>query len=146
VALAGFIASSPATANQGITLDARLAQPVMKEGTAQKNYLKVALAGCRPEPAQGRTPVNIAFVIDRSGSMQGERIAQAREAAVMAINRLNFNDIASVVVFDHRTQVLVPAQQVADAGIFTDIIRRIGVSGSTDIHDGVLRGRDEVLR
>ena len=68
----------PVQAGQPIGLEARLAHPVMKGGEAHKNYLKVALQGCKPEPSQTRTPVNAAFVIDRSGSMQGAPIAQAR--------------------------------------------------------------------
>lgn len=146
LALCGTIASPIASAGQPITLDARLAQPVMQDGVAQKNYLRVALGGCRPEPTQNRTPVNVTFVIDRSGSMSGERIAQAREAAIMAINRLQPDDIASVVVFDTRADVLIPAQKVTDPAYFTDRIRQINLGGSTAIHDGVLKARSEVLR
>ena len=112
LALGSLFLFSPASiADPSITLDARLAQPVMKEGTAQKNYLRVSLGGCRPEPNDSRTPVNVAFVIDRSGSMAGDRIAQAREAAIMAIGRLGPEDIASVVVFDTRADVLIPGQK-----------------------------------
>src|SRR5262249_52827507 len=96
-----------AASDKPVTLDARLAQPVMKTGETQKNYLRVALNGCEPKRSTDRTPVNVAFVIDRSGSMQGARIAQAREAAIMAINRLDQNDIASVVIFDDKIDVLV---------------------------------------
>src|SRR5262245_26061194 len=106
VVLGGTLLSAAANANQSITLDARLARPVMKEGVGAKNYLRVGVGGCRAEPSQDRTPVNVAFVIDRSGSMQGLRIAQAREAAIMAINRLQKTDIASVVIFDHSIDVL----------------------------------------
>jgi Ca-activated chloride channel family protein len=146
LALGASIAAPAAGANQSITLDARLAQPVMKDGVAAKNYLRVALGGCRPQPAQNRTPVNVAIVIDRSGSMQGLRIAQAREAAIMAVYRLGPQDTASVVVFDQRVDVLVPAQQVADHGFFRNRIQQVGVGGSTAIYDGVLAGRDQVLR
>jgi Ca-activated chloride channel family protein len=135
-----------ARAGEGIKLEARLAQPVMKSGEGHKNYLRVALQGCKPEPSQTRTPVNVAFVIDRSGSMQGPRIAQAREAAIMAINRLLPTDIASVVIFDHAVDVLVPAQPVSDPARFTDLVRQIGVRGSTAIHAGVLQGAIEVAK
>jgi Ca-activated chloride channel family protein len=118
----------------------------MKDGQTQKNYLRVALAGCRPEPRQDRTPVNVAFVIDRSGSMEGTRIAQARAAAIMAVNRLAAFDIASIVIFDQIAEVLVPAQQVTDPGLFSDAISRIGVRGTTAIYDGVMRGSAEVLK
>jgi Ca-activated chloride channel homolog len=145
LALCSLIASPAAIANQNITLDARLAQPVMKEGTAQKNYLRVSLGGCRPEPNATRVPVNVSFVIDRSGSMSGERIAQAREAAIMAVGRLGPEDIASVVVFDTYADVIIPATKVVDPQYFIDRIRRIGLGGSTAIADGVLKGRGEVL-
>ena len=148
-AMAAFtvlVMSPAARASEAITLDARLAQPVMKEGAPSKNYLKVALKGCEPEPAQNRPPVNVAFVIDKSGSMSGPRIAQARAATILAISRLNPDDIASVVVFDHRVDLLIPAQHVRDRGLFTDMVERIGTGGTTAIYDGVLRGGDEALK
>jgi Ca-activated chloride channel family protein len=142
----GALVASAAQAGEPIGLEARLAQPVMKGGEAHKNYLRVALQGCKPQPAQNRTPVNVAFVIDRSGSMQGDAIAQAREAAIMAINRLLPTDIAAVVIFDHRVDVLVAAQNVTAPSLFTDLIRQIGVRGSTAIHAGVLAGGAEVAK
>jgi Ca-activated chloride channel family protein len=141
-----ILATPSAHASDAVTLDARLAQPVMKDGAAARNYLRVGLGGCRPEPAVSRTPVNVAFVIDRSGSMQGHRIAQAREAAVMAVSRLQANDIASVVVFDQIVDILVPAQPVTDANVFADLIRRVQVRGTTAIHAGVLTGAAEVRK
>ena len=150
-AIASFIVALcslavPAQAGQPIGLEARLANTVMKGGEAGKNYLKVALQGCKPEPSQSRMPVNVAFVIDRSGSMQGMPIAQAREAAVMAVNRLLPTDIASVVIFDNRIDVLAPAQPVADPAHFADLIRQVGARGSTAIHGGVLAGAAEVAK
>jgi Ca-activated chloride channel family protein len=150
-AIASFIVALcslavPAQAGQPIGLEARLASPVMKGGEAGKNYLKVALQGCKPEPSQSRMPVNVAFVIDRSGSMQGMPIAQAREAAIMAVNRLLPTDIASVVIFDNRIDVLAPAQPVADPAHFADLIRQVGARGSTAIHGGVLAGAAEVAK
>jgi Ca-activated chloride channel family protein len=138
--------TSEARAAEPITLTAKLAQPVMTSGGNQTNYLRVGLNGCEPQPKANRTPVNVAFVIDRSGSMAGDRIAQAREAAVMAIKRLNDDDIASVVIFDDRVEVPVPAQKVADQGYFIGRIRQIGVRGNTAIHDGVTAGAREVRK
>ena len=135
-----------AAADKPVTLEARLAQPVMKTGETQKNYLRVALNGCEPKRSNDRTPVNVAFVIDRSGSMAGPRIAQAREAAIMAVNRLDQNDIASVVIFDDKVDVLIPSQPVNDRAMFADRIRQVSTRGSTAIHDGVMEGAREVRK
>ncbi|MGH6771056.1 MAG: vWA domain-containing protein [Xanthobacteraceae bacterium] len=126
-------------------LDARLAQTVMKNGETQRNYLRIALRGCERPPSE-RTPVNVSFVIDRSGSMQGARIVQAREAAIAALRRLGATDIASVVIFDDKIEVLVPAQPVSDPAYFAGRIRQVLARGTTAIHAGVLEGASEVRR
>jgi len=146
ICLAGLLlATLPVRADKPMVLQTRLAQPVMKGGETQRNYLRIALNGCEREKTD-RTPVNVAFVIDRSGSMQGIRMAKAREAAIAALKRLDGNDIASVVIFDNLIDVLVPAQPVADHAIFTDRIRQVAARGNTAIYDAMLKGADEVRR
>ena len=141
------LAAAPgARAAEPMRLTARLAQPVMKSGDGRTNYLRIGLNGCEPRRNADRTPVNVAFVIDRSGSMSGERIAQAREAAVMAVKRLNDDDIASVVIFDDKVDVPVPAQKVADQGYFIERIRQVDVRGNTAIFAGVNAGAAEVRK
>ena len=145
--LAALLAApSGAHAAEPITLTARLAQPVMKNGGGQTNFLRIGLNGCEPQRTADRTPVNVAFVIDRSGSMTGERIAQARAAAVMAVKRLDNKDIASVVIFDEKVDVPVPAQKVADHNYFIDRILQVAPRGNTAIYAGVNAGADEVRK
>jgi Ca-activated chloride channel family protein len=139
----GVVSNIPARADQPINLEARFAQTVMKGGQTQRNYLRIGLNGCERKPTE-RTPVNVAFVIDRSGSMQGARIAQAREAAAAAIRRLDKNDIASVVIFDNQIEVLVQSQPVDDHAAFIDRIRQVTARGSTAIHGGVVEGAQQV--
>jgi len=141
-----FVLAARAGAAEPITLTARLAQPLMKSGERQTNFLRIGLNGCAPQRSADRTPVNVAFVIDRSGSMSGERIAQARGAAVMAIKRLDDKDIASLVIFDDRVDIPVPAQKVADHGYFVDRILQVAARGNTAIHAGVNAGADEVRK
>jgi Ca-activated chloride channel family protein len=145
--IAGALAAGGrADAGEPITLTARLAQPVMKSGERQTNFLRIGLTGCAPQRNADRTPVNVAFVIDRSGSMSGERIAQAREAAVMAIRRLDDKDIASLVIFDDKVEVPAPAEKVADRNHFIDRIMQVGARGNTAIYAGVTAGAAEVRK
>jgi Ca-activated chloride channel family protein len=138
-----LVSALPARADKPVNLETRLAHSVMKGGKAQKNYLRVGLNGCERKPTE-RPPVNIAFVIDRSGSMQGTRIVQAREAAAAAVRRLDKQDIASVVIFDDKVDILMQAQNVDDPSAFIDRIRQVGARGSTAIHAGVVEGAQQV--
>jgi Ca-activated chloride channel family protein len=143
-AVAGLMLSfGPAYADKPLTLEARLGQPVMKAGETQRNFLRVAVGGCEREKTD-RTPANVAFVIDRSGSMQGARMAQAREAAIMAVKRLNADDIAAVVIFDDQIETLIPARNVTDPAPFENRIAQVGARGNTAIYGAVQQGAAEV--
>jgi Ca-activated chloride channel family protein len=64
----------------------------------------------------------------------------------MAVNRLDGNDVAAVVIFDNTVDVLVAARAVTDPAHFTSLIRSVGVRGSTAIYDGVTVGASEVRK
>jgi hypothetical protein len=85
------------------------AKSVLPSGKKQTTCLKVGIKGFELPSEKERVPVNVAMVIDRSGSMQGKKIERAREAAVQALRQLGSKDIVSVVVFDDNIDVVVPA-------------------------------------
>ena len=138
-------AMAVATAEQA-RLDAALATPVLLEGARQNAYLRVALTG-QPLPDEvDRTPVNLAIVIDRSGSMQGEKIAAARDAAKRAIDRLRAEDIISVIAYESTVEVLVPATRASDTSAIYQAIDRIAAGGNTALFAGVSKGAGEVRK
>lgn len=54
-----------------------------------------------PPAAQGRPPVNFVAVLDISGSMQGEKIDQARMGVQLAARYLRSGDVFSLVTFNN---------------------------------------------
>ena len=93
-----------------------------------------------------RAPVNLAFVIDRSGSMANGRLTLALKAVEEGIGRLKPRDRFSVVVYDDRIDSLVTGTQ-ATAEARRDAIGRLrGVEarGMTDLSGGWLRGCEHV--
>jgi len=121
-------------------------QPVLLAGQKQTTSIKIAVKGFEMRSEQERAPLNIALVIDRSGSMTGQRIEQAREAAIQAIRRMDSRDIVSVVTFDNNVDVLIPATRVSNLEDMERKIRAIRPGGTTAIHAGVTKGAEEVQK
>ena len=129
-----------------VILQAGLANPVLLAGERQTTHLKVGLTGFDLDRVGERPPVNIALVIDRSGSMSGEKLAKAREAAIMAVRRLRHDDIVSVVAYDHNVTVLVPATRLEDKEYVVAKIRELESGGNTALFAGVSKGAAETRK
>jgi Ca-activated chloride channel family protein len=132
-------------ADKKIQVDAALATPVMLAEKKQTAYLQVGLIGFRLKK-ENIAPINVALVIDKSGSMQGDKIRRAKKAANMALDLLRKHDIISVISFDHRVEVLLPATKATDKEIIHKAINRLRAGGSTALFDGVKKGAQEVRK
>jgi len=136
----GFAWSGQAQLNVG------LGQPVLPADKKNLTYLKVGLTGFALKGPEERAPVNVALVLDKSGSMSGEKIEHAKSAALSALDRLNSNDIVSVVVFDETVSVVVPATKLTDRESVRAAIMRIQAGSTTALFAGVSKGAEEVRK
>ncbi len=132
--------------SETVQLRAELSSPVIEAGRKQTTFLKVALTGFKLEDSSERTPANIAIVLDKSGSMGGEKLRSAKEAARMAVNLLNENDIISIISYDSTVNVLVPATKVSDKRAINLAIDRMRSGGKTALFAGVSKGAAEVRK
>ena len=87
-----------------------------------------------------RTPLNLSVVLDRSGSMAGDKMVRAREAAMYCVDQMLPSDRMSVVAFDDRIDVLFPSEPVTNRQSMKDLIARIEARGSTALHEAWVRG------
>jgi Ca-activated chloride channel family protein len=140
-----FATVSSGSASQ-LDLDVSMAQSVLPSGKKQTTYLKVGLTGFRLASADKRTPVNVALVLDKSGSMSGDKIARAREAAISALERLNGDDVVSVVTYDSTVTVIVPATKLTDRQMVIERVKQIEAGGSTALFAGVSKGAEELRK
>ena len=130
--------------NKQIQVRSELSSPIILEGTPETNYLKVSLSGQNID-SKKRVPINLAIVIDKSGSMSGQRIEKAREAAILAVNMLNENDTLSIVAYDSEARVIVPATKVDNKLRIIGLINEnIYAGGGTALFAGLSKGIKQV--
>lgn len=95
--------------------------------------------------AEARQPIDLAIVIDRSGSMSGRPLEAAIEASVRIINGLQSGDRVSVVTFDSSVDVVSPLAGVAERSELVSRVRAIQSGGSTALFDGWREGLNRLL-
>ena len=83
-----------------MSLEFRADRSLIRAHGESTRYLLARIEAPASPQRSGRLPVSIAFVLDRSGSMDGEKIRLAREAILAAIRGLRDHDRFSVVVYD----------------------------------------------
>ncbi|MFN8607231.1 MAG: VWA domain-containing protein [Vulcanimicrobiota bacterium] len=92
---------------------------------------------------QSRVPINLALVIDRSGSMQGEKMDLTRQAAALAIKSLTREDRISVVTFASDVETVVASTPVVDKQRLLTRLDQIQAYGSTALFPGWQAGADQ---
>lgn len=98
-------------------------------------------------PAGDRAPIDLALVLDRSGSMAGRKFELARKAAARALRLLHPDDRFALVVFDDEVNVVAPAQAARPEAVALALasLRRVEPRGSTDLCAGWLQGCEQAV-
>lgn len=136
---------SPSANATPVQLQVAAGKPLMRADRTSKNYLKVGLSGHKVK-AGPRVPLNLALVLDRSGSMQGTKMNAAKQAAELVVGRLQKDDIISIVAYDSGVEVVVPATKAHDKRALIAAIRGLRPRGSTALFAGVSTGLAEVRK
>ncbi len=116
---------------------------------AQVMYL---LAEIVPDPSardrqqQRDRRVNLTLVLDHSNSMNGTRMDKVKVAAHQIIDQLSSTDVLSVVGFNDRAEVIIPATSVTDKAALKARISMMTASGGTEIFKGLTDGLEQNRR
>ena len=77
------------------------------KNSPQEVVIKIDLSAIAGRQKVRRTPLNLAVVLDKSGSMTGVKLEKTKQAAMQLVDRLAPNDIFSLVIFSDEARVLV---------------------------------------
>jgi Ca-activated chloride channel family protein len=100
-----------------------------------------------PEARQSPAPpLNVCLVLDRSTSMQGEKMDMVKATAIQVLRNLRPQDVLSVVTFSDRAEVVIPSGYYQERARLEAKIQMIQSSGATEIYQGLEAGAKEVMR
>ena len=91
-----------------------------------------------------RPPMGIALVLDRSGSMAGRPLEEAKRCARFMVSRLTAADSVALVQFDDTVNVLAEAAPLSTTATLDRIIDAIHSGGQTNLHGGWLAGAEQL--
>jgi len=115
--------------------------PVLR--TQQLVYLYIEI-GAGEGIANVRMPLNISLVLDKSGSMEGAKIANLRQAAKNVIDLIDDSDYVSIIAFSDQVYTIAPSTTALDKDKLKGEIDRIRDGGGTAISGGMRRGLREL--
>jgi Ca-activated chloride channel family protein len=110
------------------------------QNTPGEIYIYMNIRSGQPPTDQKRIPLNISLVLDRSGSMSGEKIDYAKRAAKFLIDQLSKDDYLSLVNYDDQVEVTSISQKIKNKEVLKHAVDQITDRGSTNLSGGMLEG------
>lgn len=129
-------------------LDLHLAteKALIRSAVPSERVLEISVKAPPAHKTGARPPLNLALVLDRSGSMSGEKLEYAKKAAVHALGMLSETDSVAVVIYDDQVDVLCPIAKLSTE-FRAEIKQRVTAlrtGGSTNLGGGWLAGCEQV--
>ncbi|MGZ3667413.1 MAG: vWA domain-containing protein [Ktedonobacterales bacterium] len=141
-------ASAPQSGRVHVTLegrpDRRLIEPA---GSVRHIDFHLQVSHVAVDASKPRTPLALSLVLDRSGSMHGEKLRMAKRAALSVLDQLDERDRVALVIFDDQVDTIQPATPVTPTikAHAHAALARIEARGSTALHEGWLNGCNAIV-
>jgi Ca-activated chloride channel family protein len=118
---------------------------LLQLGEPQVHYILMDILPS-PKTTGTRAPINLSIVIDRSTSMQGQRLDQVRSATLAILGELTPHDRASVVAFSDHAELIVSAEQARDTSSARARLSLLQAGGGTEIGQGLKLGLNQIQK
>ena len=129
-----------------LTLTASSDRRLVAVEVSTQRTVEWVVSAPRVQQAARRAPLNIALVLDRSGSMQGEKLRYVQQAARHVLSMLDERDRVAVVAYDDTVDIISRSALLTSTRR-DELVRRIDAlrpGGWTDLSSGWLVGCREV--
>lgn len=128
-----------------VTLNTGISEAVLRPGKPQTVYVMLDIVA--PEGLKtDRAPINVGFVLDRSGSMSGDKMECTKKALSFAVGHIGEADYLSLVAFDDVVDTIIPACKVTNKDALKKLINSIYPGGCTNLSGGYSKGYREVKK
>ena len=134
-------------AGSGLNMDVRPENSTLLYRSNGTSTIQIRVVAPDDLPLPDRPPLNLALVLDKSGSMGEEgKMDFVRQAAHMLVNRMGPEDILTIVTYDNQVRVPISARRVKDNQQFHRIIDGIYPGGRTYLSGGLEEGFRQAKR
>jgi len=134
-------------ANSVVKHEALFSRPnLVKLGESQLIYMLLEVSPREEKESLPSPPLNICLVLDRSTSMQGDKMDMVKATAIQLLRSLRAEDVFSVIAFSDSAEVIIPAAFSLDKKKQEGRIQMMQTSGATEIYNGLKAGLQEVRR
>src|SRR4051794_8571777 len=136
------------TTQKTSSLSVRQDRRLIRANSHSRRFVLAEIVAPRATSERGRSPVHLSLVIDRSGSMSGDKLRVAKSAAEEAIGRLQTGDRFSVIVYDDVVETVIESTHASAESrrAAVERLRSIDARGSTNLSEGWLRGCEQLAR
>ena len=137
--------------HDSVQVKVTLSHPLIPTHTSEQVFLRVDVRApvtppfvdtpmTDPSPAPAPRPsLDLALIVDRSGSMYGDKLGYAKSAVLELIDRLQVTDHLSLCAYDDRVEVVFPRNAI-DALVMKANVAPLEARGSTNLSAGLLVG------
>ena len=142
-----IILSPVLAAGSALNMDVRPENSTLLYRSDGTSTIQIRIVAPEDLPNYDRPPLNLALVLDKSGSMGDEgKMDYVRQAAHMLVNRMGPEDRLTIVTYNHRVQVPVSTRRVKDRQYFHRIIDGLYPDGRTYLSGGLEEGFRQARR
>jgi Ca-activated chloride channel homolog len=132
-------------AGQAVAMDTRWGSGEISR-SQREAVLQIGFATAEVNERTDLRPLNLVLVIDKSGSMAGDKMSRVKSSLHTMIGKLRPDDIISIVAFDSMAEVLHPARAIGDGYALRRAIDCLEPNGATNLHGGLVLGYAEAKK